>query len=107
MLNRATITLHHRILPDQILIYILFSSNQILLLTMLYLWYNIVLKIVNFHILLSFYYHKRLSGHSPGNRFSILFVILFRPYIYFQAKEKPVEPKFYGYLTFEHNVILR
>lgn len=57
--------------------------------------------------LLSFYYHKRLSGHSPGNRFSILFVILFRPYIYFQTTEKPVEPKFYGYLTFEHNVILR
>ncbi len=29
------------------------------------------------YILLSFCYHKRLSGHSPGNRFSILFVILF------------------------------
>ena len=54
--------------------------------------------------MLSFCYHKRLSGHSPGNRFSILFVILFRPFIYFQATEKPVEPKFYGYLTFGHNV---
>ena len=30
--------------------------------------------------------------------------ILFRPYIYFQAKEKPVEPKFYGHLTLGHNV---
>ena len=52
--------------------------------------------------MLSFCYHKRLSGLSPGNRFSILFVILFRFFIYFQATEKPVEPKFYGYLTFGH-----
>ena len=59
------------------------------------------------YILLSFCYHKRLSGHSPGNRFSTLFVILFHSFIYFQATEKPVEPKFYGYLTFGHNVILR
>ena len=29
------------------------------------------------------------------------------PFIYFQTTEKPVEPKFYGYLTFGHNVILR
>ena len=34
----------------------------------------------------------------------MLFVILFRPFIYFQATEKPVKPKFYGYLTFGHNV---
>ena len=26
------------------------------------------------------------------------------PFIYFQTTEKPVEPKFYGYLTFGHNV---
>ena len=54
--------------------------------------------------MLSFCYHKRLSGHSPGNRFSILFVILFYSFTYFRATEKPVEPKFYGYLTFGHNV---
>ena len=54
--------------------------------------------------MLSFCYHKRLSGYSPGNRFSILFVILFHSFLYFQATEKPVEPKFYGYLTFGHNV---
>ena len=31
----------------------------------------------------------------------------FPPFYIFQATEKPVEPKFYGYLTFGHNVILR
>ena len=56
------------------------------------------------YILLSFCYHKRLSGHSPGNRFSILFVILFHSFVHFQATEKPVEPKFYGYLTFGHKL---
>ena len=55
-------------------------------------------------ILLSFCYHKRLSGYAPGNRFSILFVILFHSFLYFQATEKPVEPKFYGYLTLGHTV---
>ena len=65
------------------------------------------MQIIKITILLSFCYHKRLSGHSPGNRFSILFVILFHSFLYFQATEKPVEPKFYGYLTFGHNVILR
>ena len=47
---------------------------------------------------------KRLSGHSPGNRFSMLFVIISHSFIYFQATEKPVEPKFYGYLTFGHKL---
>lgn len=42
--------------------------------------------------MLSFCYHKRLSGYSPGNRFSILFVIIFRTFIYFQATEKPRKP---------------
>ena len=50
---------------------------------------------------------KIIEGYNSGNRFSTLFVILFRSFIYFQATEKPVEPKFYGYLTFGHNVILR
>ena len=68
---------------------------------------NLQIKLTNYIFWLSFCYHKRLSGYSPGNRFSILFVILFRSFIYFQATEKPVEPKFYGYLTFGHNVILR
>ena len=62
------------------------------------------MQIIKITILLSFCYHKRLSGHSPGNRFSILFVILFHSFLYFQVTEKPVEPKFYGYLTFGHNV---
>lgn len=63
-----------------------------------------VLKSKKLYILLSFCYHKRLSGYSPGNRFSILFVILFRSFIYSHATEKPVEPKFYGYLTFGHKL---
>ena len=50
-----------------------------------------------------FCYHKRLSGYSPGNRFSLLFVVI----LYFHVSEKPVELKFYGHLTFGHNVILR
>ena len=31
-------------------------------------------------------------------------VLIITTFIYFQATEKPVEPKFYGYLTFEHRV---
>ena len=62
------------------------------------------MQIIKITILLSFCYHKRLSGHSPGNRFSILFVILFHSFLYFQVTEKPVEPKFYGYLTFGHTL---
>ncbi len=45
-----------------------------------------------FSVLLSFCYHKRLSGHSPGSRFSILFVIIFHSFIYFEATEKPRKP---------------
>ena len=29
-------------------------------------------------------------------------LLLFYPFTYFRATEKPVEPKFYGYLTFGH-----
>lgn len=35
------------------------------------------IKLLIFQILLSFCYHKRLSGYFPGNRFSLSFVILF------------------------------
>lgn len=59
------------------------------------------------YILLSFCYHKRLSGYTPGNRLSLLFVILFHILLRFYPTEKPVELRFYGYLTFGHNVILR
>ncbi len=56
-------------------------------------------------ILLSFCYHKRLPGHFPGNRFSILFVILFRLYLYFSMQQKnPRNRGFCGYLTFGHKL---
>ena len=42
--------------------------------------------------MLSFCYHKRLSGYSPGNRFSLSFVILFRFIQLFQTTEKPRKP---------------
>ena len=42
--------------------------------------------------MLSFCYHKRLSGHSSGNCFSILFVILFYSFTYFRSTEKPRKP---------------
>ena len=47
MLNRATITLHHRILPDQILIYILFSSNQVLSCKYVWLHHKSIQKLGN------------------------------------------------------------
>ena len=45
--NRATITLHHRILPDQILIYILFSSNQVLSCKYVWLHHKSIQKLGN------------------------------------------------------------
>ena len=47
MLNRATITLHHRILPDQILICILFSSNQVLYCKYVWLHHKSIQKLGN------------------------------------------------------------
>ena len=66
-----------------------------------------VLKSINY----IFCYHSVITNGCqdtlPATVFlyySLFFSALF---IYFQATEKPVEPKFYGYLTFGHNVILR
>mgnify|MGYP006912442274 CR=1 FL=1 len=61
-------------------------------------------KIIYFVIILLSQTVVRTLSQQP---FFILFVILFCPFTYFHATEKPVEPKFYGYLTFGHNVILR
>ena len=60
-------------------------------------------KIIYFVIIL----FQGFLGDVLGPLFFFSFVFFFRPFIYFQATEKPVEPKFYGYLTFGHNVILR
>ena len=51
------------------------------------------------YILLSFCYHKRLPGHSPGNRFSILFVILFRSFIF--PGNRPETLRFRGILRLD------
>ena len=57
-----------------------------------------------FQILLSFCYHKRLSGYSPGNRFSLSFVILSDLFNFFRQQKNPRNTRFLGYLTFGHKL---
>ncbi len=54
--------------------------------------------------MLSSCYHKHLSEHSSCRHFSISFAIIFIQNFILHPTEKPVEPKFYGYLTFGHKL---
>ena len=63
---------------------------------------NLQIKLINYIFWLSFCYHKRLSGYSPGNRFSILFVILYCSFYIFPGNRKTPETlRFRGILRLD------
>ena len=67
-----------------------------------YLPYTIKKQIL--YILLSFCYHKRLSGYSPSNRF-LYYSLLFSSLFYIPTQQKnPGNLTVPGHLTLGHNV---